>query len=505
MGENYVKKKKKKLTKKKKKLKLKKTVKLFAISVLAFICIACAGIYFFMVRYSFSAHERITVNSEFDINNKKAKFRNKYIKLDHKGNVDTTKIGKYKVTYTSNVKALNHKKKVIYNVVDDKEPTLNLVGENVIYSNYKDEYKDPGYTAVDNYDGDLTDKVKVDDNININRMGEYKVIYTIEDSHGNKAQTLRKVIIKDIEKPKISINRSTNSYLILGSKIDINSYTATDNLDGDLTNKVKVDGEVNPNKVGLYKVIYTVSDNSGNEEILETTINVQKKNTKGIPVLMYHWFYDDTKGEKAGKKNTHNYLAKTKLEEQIKYLVDNNYYFPTYEELERYIDKKIDLPEKSIILTADDGAISFFKIAAEVAKEYKVPFTTFVRTRHDEWKGYTDNQYISFQSHTDMLHRPGCEGKMFGAAMCASSDILNSDIKTSCDKLEKGTGIKVTAFAYPYGHHNDLIIKALKNNGIKVAFTINNGKVKKGANKYLLPRVRISKDITLNQFINKIK
>ena len=478
---------------------------LLTLSIVLFIFfIAHLLTFMFVIRYDFSSIEKIEVNSKFDANDTVAKYRKKKVKLKHHGEVDTTKIGKYKVEYSSNMKALNRKKDVIYEVVDTTSPKIELLGDQTVYFNYGDNYKEPGYTATDNYDGDVTNKVNVIGDVDSNKIGEYQIKYLVTDSSDNKSEVVRKIVVKDIEKPKIEIYRNKNSYLILNGKMDINKYKAIDNYDGDVTDKVKVVGDVNPNKVGLYKVTYSVSDSSGNEEILDTTINVQKKNTKGIPVLMYHWFYDDTKGEKPGKANTHNYLAKSKFEEQIKYLVNNNYYFPTYEELEKYIDKKIDLPEKSIVLTADDGAISFFKVASPVLKEYKVPMTNFIRTRYDDWKGYVDNPYIVFESHTDMLHRAGCQGKFFGAAMCLSYDELNKDIKTANDKIDSLVDRPV-AFAYPYGHHNDVLIKVLKDNGIHLAFTINNGRVKRGANKYLLPRVRISKDITLSAFINKIK
>ena len=478
---------------------------LLMLSIILFIFfIANLVMFMFVIRYDFPSSKTIEVNSSFNAQDTKAKYRNKKISLDHIGEVDTKKIGKYKVEYHSNEKAINKTKSVIYDVVDTTSPKIEIVGDKTIYSNYGDKYEEPGYKATDNYDLDITDKVTITGNVNTDKIGEYKISYTVTDSSNNSSEEVRTVIVKDIEKPKIEVYRSKNSYLILNGKIDINKYKAVDNYDGDITNKVKVTGEVNPSKAGLYKVTYSVADSSGNEEILETTINVQKKNTRGIPVLMYHWFYDDTIGQKAGKANSHNYLSKTKFEQQVKYLVEHNYYFPTYEELEKYIDKKIDLPEKSIILTADDAVTSFFTVAAPVLKQYEVPMTTFVRTKYDVWKKFVDNPYISFQSHTDMLHKPGCKGKYFGAAMCLSYNELYKDTKNANDKIDSLVDRPV-AFAYPYGHHNDTLIKALKNNDIRLAFTISNGRVKKGANKYLLPRVRISKDITLKEFINKIK
>ena len=248
---------------------------------------------------------------------------------------------------------------------------------------------------------------------------------------------------------------------------------------------------------------YKVSDSSNNETVLETTINVQKKNTKGIPVMMYHWFYDDTKGEDITKKpNNHNYISKTNFEKQIKYLVDNNYYFVTWDELNDYIDKKIDLPEKSIILTDDDGVRSFYEIAYPITLKYNVPITSFVITNKVVWKNYLNKDYLDMQSHTDSLHIRSCtKGKWDGKAMCESYKNIYNDLMTTKDKLKDNP----TIFAYPFGHYSDDFIKALKDSGFKMAFTINSGRVKKGANKYKLPRVRVSRGTTLSQFVSSIK
>ena len=56
------------------------------------------------------------------------------------------------------------------------------------------------------------------------------------------------------------------------------------------------------------------------------------------------------------------------------------------------------------------------------------------------------------------------------------------------------------SFAYPFGHYNNNTINALKKNGIKLAFTINEGNVKRGANKYKLPRVRISHGTSISTY-----
>lgn len=402
---------------------MKKKIIYIIISIVTIIILFFGVKYLFITRIDID-DIKIEINSKYDFNSLKGKIRNKDIDLSNDSNIDYSKLGEYEVTLESHEKyAINTKKKVKVYVVDDEKPIITLK-DNDIVIDYKEKYTEPGYTAKDNYDGDITDKVIIENNIDNTKLGDYEVTYKVKDS-------------------------------------------------------------------------------SNNETILETTINVQKKNTKGIPVMMYHWFYDDTKGEDITKKpNNHNYISKTNFEKQIKYLVDNNYYFVTWDELNDYIDKKIDLPEKSIILTDDDGVKSFYEIAYPITLKYNVPITSFVITNKVVWKNYLNKDYLDMQSHTDSMHVRSCtKGKWDGKAMCESYKNIYNDLMTTKDKLKDNP----TIFAYPFGHYSDDFIKALKDSGFKIAFTINSGRVKKSANKYKLPRVRVSRGTTLNQFANSIK
>ena len=70
--------------------------------------------------------------------------------------------------------------------------------EVTIYQN--DTYNEPGYTATDKYDKDITSKVKVTNNIDNTKAGTYEVTYSVNDSSKNKTEIKRKVNV--IEKPK---------------------------------------------------------------------------------------------------------------------------------------------------------------------------------------------------------------------------------------------------------------------------------------------------------------
>ena len=216
--------------------------------------------------------------------------------------------------------------------------------------------------------------------------------------------------------------------------------------------------------------------------------------TDGLPVLMYHFFYDENKTE--GKDE--NWIEISNFEEQMKYLADNDFYFPTWKEVEDYIDEKTELPEKSVVITVDDGDPSFFELAVPIIQKYNIQATSFVVAYWYGDRAENKEKNISYQSHSYDMHKGGANGK--GVMLSWSYDKIVDDLKTSQEVLGDAT-----VFCYPFGQFNDLDVKALKDTGFKLAFTTQGGRVKKGASKYQLPRVRVSKSTSLKAFMQKVE
>ena len=214
----------------------------------------------------------------------------------------------------------------------------------------------------------------------------------------------------------------------------------------------------------------------------------------GLPVLMYHFFYDKNERE----PQDGNWIEINDFEAQMKYLSENDYYFPTWEEVEDYIDGKTELPEKSVVITVDDGDPSFFELGVPIIQKYNVQATSFVVAY---WYGdvaENKEKNISYQSHSYDMHKGGSNGK--GVMLSWSYEKMVEDLKTSQEVLGGAT-----IFCYPFGQYNELDIKALKDTGFKLAFTTQGGRVKKGAPKYELPRVRISGNTGLEAFKKKVE
>ncbi len=458
-----------------------------------FVCFAVYdNVFVYHVTFNGNKHEVVNINTKYEDPGIIVKLRGHAINdIKVKNNVNTSKFGKYEVVYSFG----NITRKRIVEVKDIQKPAISLVDGTVILD-YQEEYKEPGFRAKDNYDGNITDKAITINGINNKELGDYIVKYVVTDSHNNETVVDRKIIVTDKTGPSITFKNGEYTFAIKGKKKDFNDYTAVDNYDGIVTDKVTMSGEVNFNKEGIYTLTYKVKDSHDNETVVTRKVNVQNKNTRGIPVLMYHWFYDDTKGETTkGLANAHNYISKTNITSQAKYLHDNNFYYPTWQELIDYIDGKIDLPEKSVIITDDDCKDSYFEIALPVFQKYEIPSTSFCITSKRNWQKYKKEKYLDFESHTDDLHDRSCDTYWNGAVMCKPYNEIYNDIKLSVQKVGSSY-----AFAYPFGHYNNNTINALKNNGIKLAFTIRNGRVDVGDDKYLLSRVRMSKDTSLSDF-----
>ena len=103
-------------------------------------------------------------------------------------NIKNNKVGKYKVTY----KNILFKKYRTVEIVDEVKPVITLIDDNVTIL-LNEEYKEPGYKAQDEYDGDITDKVEIISGLKNNQVGTYKITYKVTDSSKNTTKTSRVV------------------------------------------------------------------------------------------------------------------------------------------------------------------------------------------------------------------------------------------------------------------------------------------------------------------------
>ena len=140
----------------------------------------------------------------------------------------------YMISYTYPYLIFKLKKTRNVLVIDKTAPQITLQGNKETIVCPAQTYKEEGYTALDNYDGDITSKVK--------RIEEETYItYTIKDTSKNKTTIKRKLIYEDKQPPLLTLQGPTTIYQKVGTTYKEKGYTASDNCDGDLTNNVKVE------------------------------------------------------------------------------------------------------------------------------------------------------------------------------------------------------------------------------------------------------------------------
>ena len=120
-------------------------------------------------------------------------------KIKVTGEVDTSKVGEYKLVYsvtdsmglTTEINRIITVKKIDEPSINTA-PVLNGLTNKTILINEKFD-KLAGITASDKEDGDLTSKIKVTGEVDTSKAGEYKLTYSVTDSNG--LETNKTIII----------------------------------------------------------------------------------------------------------------------------------------------------------------------------------------------------------------------------------------------------------------------------------------------------------------------
>ncbi|MBR0455444.1 MAG: polysaccharide deacetylase family protein [Firmicutes bacterium] len=110
--------------------------------------------------------------------------------------VNDKKVGTYKVTYSVEYLEKTATATRTVNVIDKEPPEITLIDGDHITVQTASSFEDPGVTAVDDSDGDVTDKVESKGLVDLFNKGDYEIDYKVTDSYGNEASAVRTVTVK---------------------------------------------------------------------------------------------------------------------------------------------------------------------------------------------------------------------------------------------------------------------------------------------------------------------
>ncbi len=295
----------------------------------------------------------------------------------------TEGISNYPITYQASFWWLKATTERNVKVLDGESPVITLISVPGHYTIPGQSYVEEGYVATDNLDGDITDKVQ-------REVTETEVIYTVTDSSGNTTTIRRTIVYHDPEPPVLTLTGDAEITITIGSSFTDPGFTASDNLDGDLTAQVQVSGSVNTLVVGTYTLTYSVTDSYGNTATATRNVVVNRV-------------------QQTGTVNPGN---------------------------------------KVVYLTFDDGPSAYTKELLDVLAKYNVKATFFVCD-----KGSTNNaimKRIVDEGHSIGVHSATHDYQ----EIYASEEAYLADFNEVRDLIKRITGVETNLFRFPGGSSN---------------------------------------------------
>ncbi len=239
-----------------------------------------------------------------------------------------------------------------------------------------------------------------------------------------------------------------------------------------------------------------------------------------VPVLMYHTFEESPTFE--GINVNHE-----QFESHLKWLKEEGYTTISNEQLAAYMKGELELPEKAIQLTIDDGYQSVYDTAYPLLKQYGFEATLYVITSHiqsgerfgvpmanwEQLKEMSDSNVIHIGSHTHDLHwrgnvnEPGFEAMTLGEdkdGKVLSPDervtYLEKDLTEAHELIKEKIGVEPKSFAYPYGAYDEVVERVVASFNYLTVPTVERGVNRVGDSPARVKRYNMSGFVDMERF-----
>ena len=223
-------------------------------------------------------------------------------------------------------------------------------------------------------------------------------------------------------------------------------------------------------------LILLLSNQPGN------TREIIAENDSGqINCFVYHRFGDN--------RYPSTNISLKDFRQHLEFLKKNDYTVYTLGKALELLDKD-SVPEKTVVLTVDDGYKSFYENAMPLLKEYGFTATLFINTRQ-----FGSGDFLSVQQ-IKQLYNEGIEignhshshAHFVNLSSKARLDSFRNDLEISQKIFTEKLGFQPELFAFPYGEYTPEMQKVLKEFGFKAATAQKSGVIASFTDKFSLPR-----------------
>lgn len=233
---------------------------------------------------------------------------------------------------------------------------------------------------------------------------------------------------------------------------------------------------------------------NSNSNIYDSSIKLVSDN-RGIPVLYYHSVNDTVDNEVT--------ISPELLKKQLEYIKYQGYITLSMNEVENYILYNQPIPEKSILITFDDGYMDNYSKAYPILKELNMKATIFCITSELDGSYYLSEEALKEMSQNNIDIESHTVNHLHLNKLTYDEQL--KEMSGSKTKLENITGKKVTSIAFPFDDYNEDSVKAAKNAGYSIAFTTNKGFADRDDNPLELNRIYVNSYYDMNTFISILK
>ena len=215
-----------------------------------------------------------------------------------------------------------------------------------------------------------------------------------------------------------------------------------------------------------------------------------------VPILMYH--------EIANPSETRSRFAVSPaaFAAQLSYLHDAEFTTITAGAMSAILAGNVGgLPDRTVVLTFDDGYANFYTRALPLLAQYGFTATVFVTSGWVQEAG--PERMLSWSQLAEAARagmEVGAHSSQHPQLDQLPEKLLREELYSSKERIEDKLGLPVPGLAYPFGYSNAKVRQVTREAGYSYAYAVNNITASPASDPFALPRLTIRRATTMPDF-----